>query len=134
MSKENTSKKNTHRQFISVLLRTLIYVAIVVVLIQGVTVCYQFGHDIFYASSVDAPPGRDVEVVISEDMNFETLAKLLYEDGVIENEVSFRIQAVFFAFRMNPGEYTFNTSQTSRQILEMIDDGESENGKNDNKS
>ena len=27
-----------------------------------------------------------------------------------------------------------NTSQTSRQILEMIDDGVSENNKNDNKS
>lgn len=134
MSGENTSRKNAHGTFISVFARALIYGAIVAVLIQGVTVFYRFGYDIFYASSVDPPPGRNVKVNITEDMNFETLSKLLYDEGIIENEYAFRIQAGFFSFRLNPGEYTFNTSQTSREILEMIDDGMLENSRNDNRS
>lgn len=134
MNKENTSKKKAHSTFISVFVKTLFYALIVAALIRGVTVFYQFGHNIFYASSVDAPPGRDVKVNVTEDMNFESLSKILYDDGVIKNEYAFRIQAKFFDFRINPGEYTFNTSQTSREILEMIDDGMSENNKNDNKS
>jgi hypothetical protein len=35
---------------------------------------------------------------------------------------------------MHAGDYTFNTSQTTRQMLEMIDDGVLENNVNDNKS
>lgn len=134
MDRENTARKKAHRTFIAVFIRTLIYGAIVAVLVQGVTVFYRFGHDIFYASSVDPAPGRNVTVNITEDMNFETLSKLLYDEGIIENEYAFVIQAGFFSFRINPGEYTFNTSQTSREILEMIDDGVSENDKNDNRS
>ena len=73
-------------------------------------------------------------VTVEEGTSFKKLADELYSEGVIENKFSFEIQAKFFDIRMHAGEYTFNTSQTSRQILEMIDDGVSENNKNDNKS
>ena len=62
------------------------------------------------------------------------LILILYDKGVIENKFSFKIQAKFFEIRMHAGDYTFNTSQTTRQMLEMIDDGVLENNVNDNKS
>ena len=62
------------------------------------------------------------------------MADTLYDKGVIENKFSFEIQARFFDIRMHTGEYTFNTSQTSREILEMIDEGVLEKNINDNKS
>ena len=126
MSKETTSKRKTKKRVTSFLGRIVTYILVLIMLV-GIPFSYQFGHSIFYASSVDSPPGRNVEVTVEE-------ADELYSVGVIENKFSFEIQAKFFDIRMHSGEYTFNTSQTSRQILEMIDDGVSENNKNDNKS
>ena len=140
MSKETTSdisnnisKKKTKKRVTSFLGRIVTYIMLLIMLV-GIPFSFQFGHSIFYASSVDSPPGRNVEMTIEDGMSFGKLADKLYENGVIGNKLSFEIQAKFFDIRMHAGEYTFNTSQTSRQILEMIDDGVSENNKNDNKS
>ena len=140
MSKETTSdisnnisKKKTKKRVTSFLGRIVTYIMLLIMLV-GIPFSFQFGHSIFYASSVDSPPGRNVEMTIEDGMSFGKLADKLYENGVIGNKLSFEIQAKFFDIRMHSGEYTFNTSQTSRQILEMIDDGVSENNKNDNKS
>ena len=133
MSKETTSKRKTKKRVTSFLGRIVTYILVLIMLV-GIPFSYQFGHSIFYSSSVDSPPGRNVEVTVEEGTSFKKLADELYSAGVIENKFSFEIQAKFFDIRMHAGEYTFNTSQTSRQILEMIDDGVSENNKNDNKS
>lgn len=140
MSKETTSdisnnisKKKTKKRVTSFLGRIVTYIMLLIMLV-GIPFSFQFGHSIFYASSVDSPPGRNVEMTIEDGMSFGKLADKLYESGVIGNKLSFEIQAKFFDIRMHSGEYTFNTSQTSRQILEMIDDGKSGNKSNDNKS
>lgn len=140
MSKETTSdisnnisKKKTKKRVNSFLGRIVTYIMLLIMLV-GIPFSFQFGHSIFYASSVDSPPGRNVEMTIEDGMSFGKLADKLYESGVIGNKLSFEIQAKFFDIRMHSGEYTFNTSQTSRQILEMIDDGKSGNKSNDNKS
>ena len=140
MSKETTSdisnnisKKKTKKRVTSFLGRIVTYIMLLIMLV-GIPFSFQFGHSIFYASSVDSPPGRNVEMTIEDGMSFGKLADKLYQNGVIGNKLSFEIQAKFFDIRMHSGEYTFNTSQTSRQILEMIDDGKLGNKNNDNKS
>ena len=121
MSKETTSNK-TKKRVASFFGRIVVYI-LVLVLIAGIPFAYKFGHSVFYASSVDSPPGRNIQVNVAEGMSFDKLADTLYE-----------IQARFFDIRMHTGEYTFNTSQTSREILEMIDEGVLEKNINDNKS
>ena len=133
MSKETTSKRKTKKRVTSFLGRIVTYILVLIMLV-GIPFSYQFGHSIFYASSVDSPPGNNVQVNITDGMNFDELADILYDKGVIENKFSFKIQAKFFEIRMHAGDYTFNTSQTTRQMLEMIDDGVLENNVNDNKS
>ena len=133
MSKETTSKKKTKRRLASFFGKIVIYI-LILILIVGIPFAYQFGHSIFYGSSVDTPPGRNVGVSIDENTSFGQLADILYGDGIIENKFSFEIQAKFFDIRMHTGDYIFNSSQTSREILEMIDEGASESNYNDNKS
>lgn len=133
MSKETTSKKKTKKRLASFFGKIVIYI-LILILIAGIPFAYQFGHSIFYGSSVDSRPGRNVEVTIDEGTSFGQLADILYGDGIIGNKFSFEIQAKFFDIRMHTGDYIFNSSQTSREILEMIDEGASESNLNDNKS
>ena len=118
MSKETTSdisnnisKKKTKKRVTSFLGRIVTYIMLLIMLV-GIPFSFQFGHSIFYASSVDSPPGRNVEMTIEDGMSFGKLADKLYENGVIGNKLSFEIQAKFFDIRMHLGEYTLKTSQT----------------------
>ena len=80
MSKETTSdisnkisKKKTKKRVTSFLGRIVIYVMLLIMLV-GIPFSFQFGHSIFYASSVDSPPGRNVEMTIEDGMSFGKLA------------------------------------------------------------
>lgn len=108
---------------ISWTLKFILYLAVAFVIYEGVSISYSFGHDIFYATTVSPPPGRDVKVVIEDGMTVSQTGELLYNYGLITNKYSFIVQAYFFDLKINPGTYTFNTSNTSREILENLDTG-----------
>lgn len=106
--------------------RLIIFALVILLLYEGVTRGYEFGHDIFYASAVDTEPGRDKEITISKGTSVVQTAKLLKDNGLISNEYSFIIQAEFFDYKVNPGGYTFNTSMTSKEILQMMNENTGE--------
>lgn len=102
-----------------------LYLIITLVFIRCAAWCYSFGHSIFYSSSVDEKPGRDIVVNIGEGMNDRSTAMYLFDRGLIVSEFSFIVQARVFDFDIEPGEYTLNTSQTSREILKILSAGPS---------
>lgn len=106
--------------------RLIVCALVVLLLYEGVMRGYEFGHDIFYATSVEAAPGRDRTITIEEGSSVVDTAKLLQSYGLITNEFSFIIQAVFFDYDVNPGTYTFNTSMTSKEILQMMNENTGE--------
>jgi cell division protein YceG involved in septum cleavage len=107
---------------IAISFRLIILALVVLLLYRGVTSGYEFGHEIFYASAVETEPGHDKAVSIEEGTSVVNAAKLLKDNGMINNEYSFIIQAEFFNYKVNPGNYTFNTSMTSKEILQMMNE------------
>lgn len=117
-------RKNYHGvSTLGVTARFFLYLVIVLVFIRCAAWCYSFGHSIFYSTSVDKKPGRDVTVTIGDNMTDRSAAMYLYDRGLIVSEFSFIVQARVFDFEIQPGEYQFNTSMTSREILKMLDAG-----------
>lgn len=111
---------------IAISIRLIILALMVLFLFEGVTKGYEFGHEIFYASAVESEPGRDKEITVNKGTSVAQVAKLLKENGLINNEYSFFIQAEFFNYKANPGTYTFNTSMTSKEILQMMNENAGE--------
>ena len=111
---------------ITVSSRLIILALVVLLLYEGVTRGYAFGHEIFYASAMEEEPGRDKELTVAKGTSVAQTAKLLKENGLIANEYSFIIQAEFFDYKVNPGDYTFNTSMTSKEILQMMNENTGE--------
>ena len=106
--------------------RLIVCALVVLLLYEGVTKGYEFGHEIFYATSVEAAPGRDRSITVEEGTSITDAAKLLKSYGLIANDYSFVIQAIFFDYEVNPGTYTVNTSMTSKEILQMMNENTGE--------
>lgn len=106
--------------------RLIIFALVVLLLYEGVTRGYDFGHEIFYASAMEQSPGQDKSITVEKGATTARVAKLLKGSDLIANEYSFIIQAKFFNYKVNPGIYTFNTSMTSKEILQMMNDNTGE--------
>lgn len=111
---------------IAVSSRLIILALVILLLYEGVTRGYAFGHEIFYASAMEAEPGRNKEMTVAKGTSVAQVAKLLKDKGLIANEYSFIIQAEFFDYKVNPGDYTFNTSMTSKEILQLMNENTGE--------
>lgn len=106
---------------ISVSIKLIIYAVIFLLLYEGVTRGYAFGYEVFRPSPMAAPPGVDKVVTIEEDSASEVAAQLK-RLGLIPNEIIFLIQDKFYDYKIYPGTYTLNTSMTSKDILQMLNE------------
>ena len=124
MSRQRQSGVNKMiRTAVAIAVRVIVYSLLAVAIIKGSQVAYNFGHEIFYISSVEEAPGRDVSIRISKGETATDVAEELEDKGLIKNRASFYVQCWFFEYDINPGTYVLNTSMTPRQMLELIDAG-----------
>ena len=124
MSRQRQSGVNKMiRTAVAIAVRVIVYSLLTVALIKGSQVAYNFGHEIFYISSVEEAPGRDVSIRISKGETATDVAEELEDKGLIKNRASFYVQCWFFEYDINPGTYVLNTSMTPREMLELIDAG-----------
>lgn len=105
---------------IGISFRLIIYAVAILLIYEGATKGYEFGHEIFYASSMEEAPGRDMEMTLEAGTSVASVGKKLEKDGLIHNRYSFIIQAMVYEYEIQPGTYTLNTSMTSREILEEL--------------
>ena len=112
---------------ICISVKLIVYALIILLLYEAVTRGFAFGHEIFYAEAVDEEPGRDVQVDISPDDSLRDTAALLVEYGLITNEFAFVFQGMFYDYSdIYPGTYTLNTSMTSKEILQILNEAPKE--------
>lgn len=112
--------------------KIIVYVIVGFLLVQGVTKGYAFGYEVFCPSAVEAAPGRDKTIEIAEGLTISETADVLIKKGLIKNKATFIIQAKFYEYEVHSGTYRLNTSMTSRDILEVLNEiPDGENGKED---
>ncbi|MDO4938340.1 MAG: endolytic transglycosylase MltG [Lachnospiraceae bacterium] len=104
-------------------IRVVLVVVVFVIAGKGIKAAYDFGHSIFYAQAVEDAPGHDITVTVKDGDGEKEVAEILKNKGLVDNKYSIIVQAKFFDYEVKPGTYTFNTSQTSREILDQLNDG-----------
>lgn len=108
---------------ISISVNLIIYALIVLLMYEAVTRGYAFGHEVFYAESVERAPGRDVTIQIHEEEPVSEAAGYLSKKGLIKNEFAFIFQGKFYDYdTVYPGTYVLNTSMTSKEILQKLNE------------
>lgn len=114
---------------ISISVKLIVYALIVLLLYEAVAKGYAFGHEIFYAEAVERAPGRDVTIEIEREESITQAVGLLAKEGLIKNEAAFIFQGKFYDYeKVYPGTYVLNTSMTSKEILQALNERPEEGG------
>lgn len=118
---ERNSTVGSAANAVSSLSKKVIAAAVLVLLAYIlIRLCFSFGRSLFYVDPAEAAPGTDVEITVETDDDINTLADRLYEDGVITNALSFKVQGTLYETELYPGTYTVNTSMTIKEMLSSM--------------
>lgn len=100
--------------------KLIVYALVILLLVEGMTRGYAFGHEVFYATAVDPEPGFRYSVTIPEGQDLAETARMLKDVGLIRNEYAVRIQMWFYDYEAYPGTYELSTAMTSKEILQIL--------------
>lgn len=102
--------------------KLIIYALVILLLAEGITRGYAFGHALFYESSMEEAPGRDIVVTVPDGQKASDTIHELRIDGLIDNELAMRVQMKFYDYEIHPGTYTLNTSMSSKKMLQILNE------------
>lgn len=102
--------------------KLILYAVIILLLFEGMSKGYQFGHEIFYPTAMAEAPGTPRVVTIKKGESAAESAHTLGQLGLIGNELAFRVQMKFYEYEIYPGTYTLNTSMTTKDILQVLNE------------
>ena len=122
--------RKTSQGFAKVSINVLKYVIMVIVAVVFATAAFNFGSQVFSSEGMEEAPGTDMTVTLDEGTTIKQLGKTLEEYQIIKDSTIFRIQALLYEVKgVEPGTYTFNTSDSSEEILKIISAGPEGNKK-----
>lgn len=108
--------------------KLIIYALAILMLYEGITRGYTFGHDIFCSSPMAQKPGMDMRVTIGEEEKVADIGAALEKAGVIKSKYAFLIQCIFYDYGgtdhpVEEGTYLLNNSMTSKEIILILREG-----------
>lgn len=128
MSRTTREINRVTSTIITVSWKLIVYALVVLLLYEGVTKGYEFGHSVFYDTAVAEEPGVDMRVTIGDGEKLTDIAVALERGGLVKNRYSFLFQSLFYEYGgsenpVQPGTYLLNNSMTSKEIIVTLRDG-----------
>ena len=108
--------------FLGTVIRVVILIIVAFLLFKLGGKAYEFGFRIFTEEAMEEPPGRDIQITVSNRDDVKEVAKMLKEKGLIRDVTLFRIQEKLSLYDgdIHPGIFTLNTSMTPEEILGVL--------------
>jgi len=101
----------------------VVIAAVVLMLIYRYSImAYDYGYRIFGEEAVDAEPGRDVTVEVSESDTARDIGQMLEQKGLIRDAMLFVIQEKLADLDngIAPGTYELNTAMTIEEMMDIM--------------
>lgn len=108
--------------------KLIVYAVVALLMYEGATRGYAFGHEIFSSASMAREPGVDMRVTIHDGEEVADIAAALEKAGVIKSQYAFVIQSIFYDYGSSDhpvegGTYLLNNSMTSKEIILALREG-----------
>lgn len=109
-------------RFVSISFSVLVLLLIFIGVFKASTFCYELGYRIFSEQPVEAEPGNDVVVEISEKDSAFDIGKMLEKKGLVRDSELYVAQYYLSAYvnKLLPGTYTLNTSMTAKEMMAVM--------------
>ena len=106
----------------SICLRVAVFIAIVLGLIYLGQTTYNYTRAVFSDEAFEEAPGKTVKVTISEPVSGKALAKVLEENGLIEDALVFQLQMKMAGFgeKVEADTYELNTSMSPSELFKIL--------------
>ena len=112
----------------SICLKVIVFIVIILGIVSLGQTTYRYTHAVFSDAALEEEPGKMVRVKIPEDVSGKQLAKVLEENGLIEDANVFLIQMKMadFGETVKAGAYELSTSMSPSEMFKIL----SSNGDN----
>lgn len=103
----------------------LIIVAVMLIYYLAVS-AYQYGVRIYGEPAISEEPGTEINVTITDGMDFKGIAKQLCEKGLVREERLFYIQERLSNYSEDgfvAGDYVLSTAMTPDEMMDVMGAG-----------
>lgn len=107
---------------VGTVMKVVIAALVLMFLYRYSIMAYDYGYRIFGEEPVDAEPGREVTVTVTESDSAEDIGALLEQKGLIRDAKLFVIQEKLSGLGTGiaAGSYELNTAMTVEEMLEIM--------------
>ena len=125
------------KQIVGAVVETVAKVVIAAVVLMFIyrysIMAYDYGYRIFGEEAVDAEPGRDVTVEVTESDSPQDVGQMLEQKGLIRDATLFVVQEKLAGLEngIAPGTYNLNTAMTAEEMMDVMAADASEEGEED---
>lgn len=113
---------------VSSILSISIMILVVLAVLRTGKAAYDFGYRIFTEPAMEEAPGQDITVRVKEGVSAMELGSLLEEKKLVHSGVLFMLQLTVLDYddKLKAGTYTLNTSQTAKEMMQVMAEEETE--------
>ncbi len=115
-------KKSVIQAVIINIIKIAIVITLIMVIYNVAVKTYQFGYAVFAEESVDAAPGKTIEVTIVQDKSVKDIGTLLQDAGLVKSGLIFWASEWFSPYHddIKPGVYQLNTSMVPSEMIAIL--------------
>lgn len=102
----------------------VVLIAVAVMLIYRFSIlAFQYGVRIFGEPAMSEEPGREVEVTVTDGMDFKGIAAEIYDSGLVRDQNLFLLQEYLSNYAKDgfaAGTYTLSTAMTAEEMMDVM--------------
>lgn len=125
---KNSVAKNVAGGAVSMIFNVVVIIVAVMLIYRLSISAYHYGIRIYGEPAMSEEPGTEVTITITDGMDFEGIAELVYENGLVRDKTLFRIQEFLSNYSEDgfvEGTYTLSTAMTPEEIMDVMGSGAS---------
>ena len=120
---KNSRARSAASGAVGTIFNIVLLVVIAMVTYRLAVSAFQYGVRIFGEPAMSEEPGEEVTVTIEDGMDFEGIAEILYDSGLIRDKTLFRIQEALSNYAEDgfaEGTYTLSTAMTPEELMDAM--------------
>ena len=125
-SKKNSVAKNIAGGAVGTIFNAVLNIVAVMLIYYFAVSAYKYGVRIYGEPAISEEPGTEINVTITDGMDFKGIAKQLCEKGLVREERLFYIQERLSNYSEDgfvAGDYVLSTAMTPDEMMDVMGAG-----------